>query len=147
MNKKNLVFYLIAFSIVFLDQLTKYLIKRNLSIDQTIPIIRNRIHITYVANTGSAFGFFKGFNLLFILFSILVIFVIFHYLKDVQKKEVLTLFSLGLLFGGTVGNLIDRIFRGAVTDFVDFRIWPVFNLADSAITISVIILVIILWKK
>lgn len=56
-------------------------------------------------------------------------------------------FSVGLLLGGTIGNLIDRIFHGAVTDFIDLRIWPVFNIADSAVTISIILLIIILWKK
>ena len=55
--------------------------------------------------------------------------------------------SVGLLLGGTIGNLIDRLDYGAVIDFIDFRIWPVFNIADSAVTISVVLLIILLWKK
>ena len=147
MNNKNKIMFSIAILIVILDQFTKFLIKNNLQSNESIPIIKNIFHLTYVANTGSAFGLFKGMNLFFILFSIIVIFVIFYYLKQIKKKDRLMLFSLGLLLGGTIGNLIDRIAYGSVIDFIDFRVWPVFNIADSAVTISVILLIILLWKN
>ena len=67
--------------------------------------------------------------------------------KAVKNNEKLTQFAVGLLLGGTIGNLIDRIAYGAVIDFIDFRIWPVFNVADSAVTISVVLLITLLWKK
>lgn len=76
-----------------------------------------------------------------------MIIAIFYYIKKIVKNEKLLQFAVGLLLGGTIGNLIDRIAYGAVIDFIDFRIWPVFNVADSAVTISIILLIILLWKK
>lgn len=147
MNKKNIVVFSIALLIVILDQLTKFLIKQNFQLNQSIPIIKNVLHLTYTTNTGSAFGLFKGFNIFFILFSLIVIIVIFYFIKDIKENERLMQFAVGLLLGGTIGNLIDRIYYGSVIDFIDFRIWPIFNVADSAVTISVILLIILLWKK
>jgi len=147
MSKKNILIFSTAFIVVILDQLTKFLIKDNIRLGTSIPIIRNVLHLTYVTNSGSAFGLFKGFNLFFIIFSIFVIFAIFYYLKRIIKSEGLLQISVGLLLGGTIGNLIDRILYGSVTDFIDFRIWPVFNVADSAVTISIILLIVLLWKK
>ena len=103
--------------------------------------------MTYITNTGSAFGLFKGFNLIFILFSMIVIIVVLYYIKKIKQNENLLQFSVGLLLGGTIGNLIDRFLYGFVVDFIDFRIWPVFNIADSSVTISVILLIILLWEK
>ena len=136
-----------ALFVFILDQLTKSLIRQNIQLNQSIPIIKNALHLTYITNTGSAFGLFKGLNLFFILFSIIVIIAIFYYLRKIVKNKKLLQFAVGLLLGGTIGNLIDRIVYGAVTDFIDFRIWPVFNAADSAVTISAILLIILLWKK
>ena len=147
MNKKNIVIFSTALFIVFVDQLTKFLIKQNFQLNQSIPIVKDILHLTYITNTGSAFGLFKGFNIFFILFSIIVIIVIFYYLNKIKENDKALQFAIGLLLGGTIGNLIDRIFYGAVIDFIDFRIWPVFNLADSAVTISIIFLIILLWRK
>ncbi len=147
MNKKNIIIFSTALFIVFLDQITKFLIKQNFQLNQSIPIIKNILHLTYITNTGSAFGLFKGLNVFFILFSIIVIILIFYYLNKIKENEKALLFAIGLLLGGTIGNLIDRVFYGVVTDFIDFRIWPVFNLADSAVSISVILLIVLLWKK
>ena len=147
MNQKNIFIFSIALLIALLDQITKFLIKSNFQLNQSISIINNILHLTYITNTGSAFGLFKGFNIFFILFSIVVIIIVFYYLKRIKNNEKILQFSAGLLLGGTIGNLIDRLFYGAVIDFIDFRIWPVFNTADSAVTISVVFLIILLWKK
>ncbi|MBI2659558.1 signal peptidase II [Candidatus Woesearchaeota archaeon] len=147
MNKKNILIFSVAVLVVILDQLTKLLINQNFQLGQSIPIIKNLLHLTYVTNSGSAFGLFKSLNAFFILFSIAVIIAIFFHLKKIVKSEKLLQLAVGLLLGGTLGNLMDRIFRGSVIDFIDFRIWPVFNVADSAVTISVILLAILLWKK
>ena len=146
-SKKNIIIFSIALVIAFLDQFTKFLIKQNIQLGHSVPIIKNILHLTYVTNTGSAFGLFKNFNLFFILFSIIVIIIIFYHLKKIVKNDKLLLFSVGFLLGGTFGNLIDRILFGAVIDFIDFRIWPVFNLADSAVTIGIVSLIILMWKK
>jgi len=100
-----------------------------------------------VTNTGSAFGLFKGFNFIFVIFSFIVIITIVYYIKKIKNNERILQFSIGLLLGGTIGNLIDRLFYSYVVDFIDFRIWPVFNVADSAVTISIALLIILLWKK
>jgi len=147
MNKKNTVVFSAALFVVILDQLTKLLVRQNFQLGQSVPIIKNIFHLTYITNTGSAFGLFKGINPFFILFSTTVIAVILHAIKKIRKNEKALQFAVGLLLGCTIGNLIDRLFYGAVTDFIDFRIWPVFNVADSAVTISVIFLIILLWKK
>ena len=147
MNKKYALIFSVALSVALLDQFAKFFVTHNFKLHESVPIIKNILRITYIINTGSAFGLFQGFNLIFILFSIVVIIAIFYYMaKKIENKKILQ-FAVGLLLGGTLGNLIDRILHGAVIDFIDFRIWPVFNVADSAVTISIILLVIILWKK
>jgi|SRR3989338_4189886 len=147
MNKKHIIIFSAAFIVLFLDQLTKFLVRKNFQLSESIPIIKNIFHLTYVTNTGSAFGLFKGINPFFILFSMIVIIAIFLYLKKITANEKLLQLAVGLLLGGTVGNLADRLIHGHVIDFIDFRVWPVFNIADSAVTISVVLLIILLWKK
>ncbi len=147
MGKKNIIVFSTALLIVLLDQLTKFLVKQNLQLNQSISIIKNVLHFTYITNTGSAFGLFKRLNIFFILFSIIVIVVIFYFVQKIKKNGKALQFSIGLLLGGTIGNLIDRLVYGSVIDFIDFRIWPVFNVADSAVTISIVLLIVLLWKK
>lgn len=147
MNKKNIIIFLTALLIIFLDQLTKFLIKANIQLNQSVPVINKILHFKYVTNTGSAFGLFKNFNKFFIIISIIVIVVIIYHLTKIKNNDKLLQFSVGLLLGGVFGNLIDRVLYGAVVDFIDFRIWPVFNIADSAITISIMFLIVLLWKK
>ena len=147
MGKKNIFIFSIALFILVLDQFTKFVIKQNFHLNQSIPVINNIFHLTYITNTGSAFGLFKGLHIFFILFSVIVIIAIFYFIGKIKKNEKALQFSVGLLLGGTIGNLIDRLFYGSVIDFIDFRIWPVFNIADSAVTISIVLLVILLWEK
>lgn len=148
MNKKYLIVFSTAFFVALLDQFTKFLIRNNLKPGDSIPIIKNIFHITYVTNTGSAFGLFKSLNWFFMLFSVAVIIAIFYYLRrKIDEKEKFLQLAIGLLLGGTIGNMADRIIYGAVTDFLDFRIWPVFNAADSAVSLSVVFLIILLWKE
>ena len=101
-----------ALFVVIFDQLTKFLIKQNFQLNQSIPIVKDILHLTYITNTGSAFGLFKGLNVFFILFSIIVVIAIFYYIKKIVKSEKLLQFAIGLLLGGTIGNLIDRILYG-----------------------------------
>jgi signal peptidase II len=145
--KKNTLVLSVFLSVLFLDQLTKHIITRTLSFSESVPVIGNIFHLTFVTNTGSAFGLFRGINMFFILLTLAVCAAVVYQLIKLREKEKKTQFALAMLLGGAAGNLIDRIIHGHVIDFLDFRIWPVFNIADSAITISVIILVILLWKK
>lgn len=147
MSKKTVFVFSVAVIIIFLDQLTKQLVKANFQLNESLPIIKNILHFTYITNTGSAFGLFNGINFIFVIFSIIVTLVIFYFIRKIKQNEKLIQFSVGLLLGGTIGNLIDRISYGYVIDFIDVRIWPVFNVADSAITISIILLIVLLWDK
>ena len=147
MDNKSKIMYVIALFVVILDQFTKFLVKSNFQLGQSIPLIKNIFHMTYVTNTGSAFGLFRNLNFFFVIFSIIVILAIFYYLRQIKEKDKLVIFSISLLLGGTIGNLIDRLAYGYVIDFLDFRVWPVFNVADSAVTISIVLLIILLWKK
>ncbi len=146
-NKKILVISLTALLIVFFDQLTKFLITKNLKISQSLPIVNNIFHLTFVKNTGAGFGILKGYNVFLILISLIVIGVIFYYFRKIGDKEYFLQLIVGFILGGTIGNLIDRIRLGYVIDFLDFRIWPVFNVADSFVTVGIIGLMIYLWKK
>lgn len=132
--------FIIVLFLVFLDQLTKFLITKNLILSQSIPVIKGVFHLTLVHNRGAAFGILKNQTPVFIFTSILAIILIYIGIrKDSQKRFTFYSVALSFILAGTFGNLIDRLFLGHVIDFLDFRIWPVFNVADSAITIGAIL--------
>jgi len=117
-----------------------------MNIGDSIPIIKNIFHITYVTNYGAGFGIMQGKTGLLIWFAIIVIGIILFYYDKIQEKKSLEIFS-GLILGGTLSNLIDRLLFGFVTDFFDFRIWPVFNIGDSCVCIGALFLIIYIIKK
>jgi signal peptidase II len=119
------------------DQWSKWLIERAFTPGQSLPILSPVLHLTYVQNTGAAFGLFKGMTALLSVLSAVVAAWISLELRRSPRGDG-KLWALSLVLGGALGNLIDRVWRGYVVDFIDLRIWPVFNLADSAITIGVI---------
>ena len=130
----------IAILILCVDQLTKFIINKNLLLNQSFPLIKGIFHLTLIHNRGAAFGILKNKIPLFIFTSVLaVILIYFYFRKNKPKKLSLPSLSLCLILGGALGNLVDRIFLGYVVDFLDFRVWPVFNLADSAITVGAIL--------
>ena len=130
---------IIITSVIFLDQLTKFLAIRFLQLNTPVSLINNFLYLTLVHNRGAAFGMFKNQLFMFVLISIFAIVLIFLYLKA-KNNSLLSTISLSMILAGAIGNLIDRLRFGFVIDFLDFRIWPVFNLADSAITIAAIFL-------
>jgi len=134
-----------VFGVVVLDRLSKIFFSDFLSIGESFPVIRNIFHITLVHNTGIAFGLFKDQGIVFIIIPviaiILLIYNIYSY-KNNQEFSLSYIVSFSLILGGAMGNLIDRVCFGYVIDFIDFRIWPVFNVADSAITIGAIFIFI-----
>jgi len=145
-NKKILIISSTAFLIVFFDQLTKFFIVKHFKVSQSLPILNNIFHLTFVKNTGAGFGILKGFNSFLILISLAVIGIIFYYYRQIKQNQILLQIIAAFVLGGTIGNLIDRINLGYVIDFLDFRIWPVFNIADSFVTIGIIGLVIYFWR-
>ena len=147
MKNKYIIIFLTALIVVLIDQISKYLVRINFELNQSIPIINNIFHLTYTTNSGAGFGILQQQKFLLILISIIVIGFIFYYLPRIKEKEKLLQALVGFILGGTIGNLIDRIAYGFVIDFLDFRIWPIFNFADSFVTIGVIGLIIYFWKK
>jgi signal peptidase II len=135
------LFVLISSTIFIFDQLLKYLVVK-FNPNWTISLLN--IHLS--KNTGAGFGILQGKTLFLGIISLLVAFaIIIYYNKIPQKKVPQILFALFL--GGVVGNLVDRLFRGFVIDFIDFVFWPSFNLADACISIASFGLIIYFWKK
>ena len=141
-------FFLICF-IVLIDQISKILIHAKINLyevdSDSIQIIPHLLDFTYIRNEGIAFGInFAGSKVIFIVFPILITFYLFSLLKDKEFDKPFYQISLLLIIGGAIGNIIDRIFRGYVIDFIDFHInnvhWYVFNLADSSVTIGLLFL-------
>lgn len=131
---------------IVLDQLSKYLILVNLDLFQQIPILGDWISLTYVRNYGLAFSLFEHNRWIFVVFiSICVVGASIFLYKYSSTKS--TVFNIGLAFiiSGGIGNLIDRIFRGYVVDFIYFKKFPVFNIADSLIVVGVILVWIMIF--
>lgn len=131
-------FYALAGLVLFLDQFSKYLALRFLTPEASVPVIPGVLDLTLVMNPGVAFGLFSAYApALFtvITVSLVVLFVIAN--RSHTNGSRLDRWGLCLILGGAAGNWIDRLRFAAVVDFIDFRVWPVFNLADTAITIGV----------
>ncbi len=131
-------YWLIALCIIFLDQFTKTLVRMYLSSGASIGW--KNFSIIHGSNTGVVFGFFQGTNWVFTLIAAIVIIFLCVYWKKLAQEYTV---AWALILGGAIGNLIDRILFGAVTDFISIGWWPTFNLADSALVVGVVLLV---WK-
>jgi len=131
--------FIIVLIILVLDQLTKYFANQSLQLGHPVALVKGIFCLPLVHNTGAAFGILRNQTPLFIFTSIFALVLIYTELKNNSHKRFYTL-ALSLILAGALGNLIDRLFFGYVIDFLDFRIWPVFNIADSAITIGTIML-------
>ena len=127
-------------AVAFLDRVTKWWALAYLRPEGTIRIIPEVFHLTFTKNSGAAFSILSGKNTFLIIISMLVIiFIIYSYFK--LKPNVVTSVAVGLILGGAISNLLDRFMFGGIIDFIDFIIWPVFNVADSGITIGVVALI------
>ena len=141
--------------IVGFDQLTKFIVDRSMPLHHSLPVIDNLFSLTYIRNTGAAFGIFAGsaaaFRLPFlIIFSLVAIGFVVAMLRRLPEQETGLITALAFILGGAIGNLIDRFAYGEVIDFLDFYWgryhWPAFNVADSFITMVVGITVFCLIK-
>jgi len=130
---------IIVLSVILLDQTTKFLALRFLQLHTPVPLIKNFLNLTLVHNRGAAFGLLQNQLLLFVLISLFAVGLIIYSLKSKANSIILKL-SLSLILGGAIGNLIDRLRFGFVVDFLDLRVWPVFNIADSVITLAAVAL-------
>ena len=133
--------FILVTAIISLDQLAKLIISKNLLLGQSISVIPGVFSLSLVHNRGAAFGLLKGQVPLFIAFSVLAVILICSNLKrSGWGRFSFFNIALALVLAGAVGNLIDRWRLGYVIDFLDFRVWPVFNIADSSITIGAVLL-------
>ena len=140
---RNVVFFLTGLLIAVADQLSKAWVRTNLAEGQSLFDI-GFLRVTHVHNTGAAFGLFQDQSFALTIVALVGITVLLVYALVIHRyfpwlNSMLGRSALGLILGGTVGNLIDRFRFGYVTDFIDFGFWPVFNIADSAVTVGVII--------
>lgn len=129
--------------VVLLDQLSKRWIERNLPLYESlapIPALDGFFTITHFTNTGAAFGLLRDQNLLFVAIALVVVASIVVYSRYLPHDKWLVQLALGLQLGGAVGNMIDRVRQGHVTDFIYFHFWPAFNVADAAIVVGVALL-------
>lgn len=157
MQVKFLLLGLIGGGIVIFDQITKLLIQARFRLHESVVVIENFFSLTYIRNPGAAFGFLAdqaaGFrSVFFFTISALALALLTFFLIQTPEEDTSGLIGISLLFGGAVGNLLDRIRLGEVVDFLDFYVgefhWPAFNVADSAITIGISMLMFnLFWQK
>lgn len=133
------------------DQISKIITVKLIEINKGIEIIKNFFYLTYTHNTGAAFSILTGQRILLILIATIILIILFNYIRKNKVKEKIDILAFSLIIGGSFGNLIDRIVRGYVVDFLDFKIFgynfPIFNLADTFIVIGVFLLLITTIRK
>ena len=142
-NRRDLVFGSIAVLVVIADQLTKWWIKANLALGQ-VMFDAGFFQIIHIKNTGVSFGLFKEHTEIIIgvvFVEIIIILLVVYFLRNRLSflDGMLMRAGIGLVIGGAIGNQVDRIVQGHVTDFLDFKVWPAFNVADSAAVVGTII--------
>ena len=134
--------YFLAIGIILLDQISKFLIENSMELGDSLPVIEGIFHITYILNPGAAFGILENQRLFFILIATIMILMTGYIYPLIPQKSKMLRLGVGMLFGGAVGNLIDRIRTVLVVDFFDFKIWPIFNIADIFIVVGVGMIII-----
>lgn len=134
-----MIYFLITSGILLLDQLTKYLVRSNMALYESKPIINNIFHLTYIENPGAAFGILAEKRVFFLLATFLICGLIIYFMTLMEKENPLINYFLAMALGGAIGNFVDRALKATVTDFFDFRIWPVFNIADIFIVVGMLV--------
>lgn len=137
---------IISIILLCIDQISKLLVVNLLTKTDSITIIKNFFYLTYINNDGAAFSILVGKRIFLILIAVLVIVMLIRYIKKNNIQNKLELVSISLIIGGSLGNLMDRLVRGYVIDFLDFKLFnynfPIFNLADTFIVIGVFLLLL-----
>lgn len=137
-----------AMVVLAADRVTKLLITELFSLGESVPVVGNVLHWTFVMNRGAAFGMLEGSRWLFIVIAVMVLCAGFYFREDILRQDWLTQVGVACFGAGAMGNLIDRTLFGGVIDFIDFRIWPVFNVADIAVCFGVACIIgSVVWMK
>ncbi|MFD1849128.1 signal peptidase II [Oceanobacillus bengalensis] len=139
-------YYIIAIIIIAIDQLTKWIIVRTMEIGESISVIDGFFYLTSHRNPGAAWGILQGKMFFFYIVTVIVVIGVVFYLQKYAKNDKLLAIGLSFVLGGAIGNFIDRLFHQEVVDFFNFYIFnynfPIFNVADSALTVGVIFIII-----
>ena len=143
MMKKFFPYIIIAVTLG-LDQIVKLLVRQSMYIGESIPIIKGIFHITYIENQGVAFGLFSGHTEMLVVLSILILIGLLVFMWREKSHSLCLQYGVALIVAGALGNIIDRVMKASVTDMFDFRIWPIFNIADIVVCIGFLLLVIYL---
>lgn len=150
--KDYLTLFGVAGAIIAFDQWTKWLVRTNIEfgaqwLPEQLSWLGPYARIVHWYNSGAAFGMFQNGNLVFTILAFVVIIAIIYYYPRVEADDWTLKLAMGLQLGGAAGNLVDRLLVGKVTDFISIGVFPVFNIADSSITIGVIVLLLGVWVK
>lgn len=129
--------YLTALAVTVVDQLSKYYVTERFALGESVPVIENIFYLTYILNPGAAFGMMEDSRWFFIAVAVAVLAGGWFFRREVLAGDAFLRYGAALFMGGAVGNVIDRARTGLVVDFFDFRVWPVFNVADIAICVGV----------
>ncbi|MDT2045721.1 signal peptidase II [Priestia aryabhattai] len=140
-------YYMIALAIIIFDQLTKWIVVKEMELGESIPVVENFLYITSHRNRGAAWGILEGQMWFFYAITVVVVIGLIVYIRKINKADKWLGVALGLMLGGAIGNFIDRVFRQEVVDFVNTYIFtydfPIFNVADSALVVGVGIMFIL----
>ncbi|MFQ5780813.1 MAG: signal peptidase II [Nitrospiria bacterium] len=148
---KFLLLSLIGGGIIILDQISKFYVQDAFRLHESVSVINGFFSLTYIRNPGAAFGFLADQDgvfraVFFLTVSVIALSLLVFFFLQTPKEDISALIAISLLFGGAIGNLIDRLRLGEVVDFLDFYIgqyhWPAFNVADSAITVGIVLLML-----
>jgi signal peptidase II len=140
-----MIYFVIAFAVLLLDQASKWVVIKEMSLGESIPIVENFFYLTSHRNAGAAFGILQNQRWFFIIVTIIVVIGIIYYLLKIKNDKPLMAWSLAFILGGALGNFIDRVRFGEVVDFFDIKLsigafyydYPIFNVADSFLVIGV----------
>ena len=138
--------FVTALAVLLADQGSKWFVQQHMVPGESIPVIPHIFHFTYIMNPGAAFGILE-YQHLFLLAIVIILYAAYFFLrKRIPQDPVYFPIGIGLLLGGALGNAIDRVRYYAVVDFFDFRIWPIFNVADMGICVGVALIMLYFWR-
>lgn len=133
--------------VLAVDRISKIIVQNNLNLGESLEIIPGFFHLTYILNPGAAFGMLAGKTWFFVFTAVLVVGAIIYFQGKVPAQQSLIRICMGMIGGGALGNLYDRLFIGKVIDFLDFKVWSyIFNIADSMIVVGGFLLLFLIYK-
>ncbi len=142
-DPRGLILFAVGLIVIVLDQIVKAEVRQHLPLNQSwnpIGWLDPIVTFTYLTNSGAAFGLFPSLGPVYVLVALAVIVVIIVFYRRLSEASWVLRLAFGLQLGGAAGNMVDRLWRGYVTDFIDFRVWPVFNIADMSVVVGTCLL-------